>query len=447
MVTSGVWQRNIALKPATVPGDPGQVGQSSWARYLVLIWLLGMLFLLPLDLIKLPFNVTLVDCWVFLATPLFWLAFRQGQYVISWSYVLPMWLILVASFASSFVAPAPLSSFIVIVKEIYAYIWFVTLAALLARLHDRDFRLVLLVWTGVVFFHGFVIVGQFLSPALWRFIADLAGSVKDYELYRPAGLFANANPAAFFQALGFVPLVLVSPSQKVGVIGGVFLFLTMVMTGSMGATIAFLTGLTVAVMAIFLIGRLALILKLFAQLALILVLAAGVLSLVVSHNERYQAHFERIFFGRAERSSEGRFDLWRRGLDAYLENDVFLWGVGPENFREVDAKMTDNQLHNDFIAFAVERGLLGSLGLVLFAAVAVIRAGRLLRIGSQQPDQSRLAVVVFLGAMIATLVESLTHQIFHFRTLWVVLAFQEAMFFQLVPPVVRARKVVKCQVN
>jgi O-antigen ligase len=93
--------------------------------------------------------------------------------------------------------------------------------------------------------------------------------------------------------------------------------------------------------------------------------------------------------------------------------------------------MTDNQLHNDFLAFSVERGLLGTLGLVLFATLAVSRAAYMLLLGNKYPDRAQLAVVVFLAAMIAAMVESLTHQVFHFRELWLVLAFQEAMLYKM----------------
>jgi hypothetical protein len=52
-------------------------------------------------------------------------------------------------------------------------------------------------------------------------------------------------------------------------------------------------------------------------------------------------------------------------------------------------------------------------------------------ISHKYPDRAQLTVVVFLAAMIAAMVESLTHQVFHFRALWLVLAFQEAMIFKM----------------
>jgi hypothetical protein len=399
-----------------------------------MIWLLGTLVLLPVDLIKLPLNMILVDCWILLGLPILWLSFVRGHHGMSLSYTIAMWIILVASFASTFAAPAPKNSLVVILKEIYAYVWFVTLAAVLPTLNAKDFQRILVVWTGMVFLHGFVIVAQFLSPDFWRFTASFAGSLKEFEIYRPSGLFVNANSAAFFQLLGFVPLVLASPSKKVTMILGLLLLPTMLLTGSMGATVAFIAGLAVAVMVIALSGHLVLIIKIFAQLAIIMSLLGGLLFFIISQNQRYQDHIEQILLGRSERSSEGRFDLWQRGFDAYIDNDVFLWGVGPENFREVDPARTDNQLHNDFLAFSVERGLLGTLGLVLFATLAVSRAAYMVLICNKYPDRGQLVIVVFLGAIVAAMVESLTHQTFHFRELWLVLAFQEAMLFKMMTP-------------
>src|SRR5690606_5374458 len=100
------------------------------------------------------------------------------------------------------------------------------------------------------------------------------------------------------------------------------------------------------------------------------------------------------------------------------------WGIGPENFRYV-AKQ-GKQLHNDSLAFLVERGPFGLLGLILLFIVAFLRAGVLVVRAKRHPGVVSAALVVFLAALVAGLFESMTHQVFHFRALWVVLAFQEA---------------------
>ena len=419
-----------ASKPLSNASD--EAGQSSLSRRLIMLWLVGTLVLLPVDFVKLPLNTTLVDCWIILALPIFGLSFVRGSYTMNLSYAIAMWLILVASFASTFTAPSQRSALIDIVKEVYVYIWFVTLAAVLAKLSARDFRRLLIIWSAVALLHGLLMLAQFLSPEVWRLIASIVGRSSEHDIYRPSGLFLNPNSAAAFQLLGFVPLALAGLSRKVGMSLGVLLFLTMLTTGSMGATIAFVSGLMVSITAILLIGRLGLIIKMLVQLAIIVLLLAGLSYYVVSHNQRYQEHVERILLGRADRSSDSRFTLWEEGMDVYLDQGVFLFGVGPENFRELGAK--GKTLHSDFMAFLVERGLIGLLGLGLFAAAAVGRAAYMVLVYNKYPDRAQLTVVVFLAAMVAIAVESLTHQIFHFRVIWLVLAFQEAVLFKMMNP-------------
>lgn len=395
-----------------------------------MIWLIGLLVLLPIDIIELPFNVAFVDLWLLMGLPFVWLYFIRRRQRISLSYILAMWLILLGSFGSAFAAPDAPKSLIVILKEIYIFVWFITLAALLSTLGKMDFRRIMIVWFGVVLLHGFLIVGQFLVPDLWRLTLQISRAKEAYDIFRPSGLFTNANTAAFFQLLAFVPLLLANLPKRTTMILGLLLFCTMILTGSMGATLAFMTGLSVAVAVLTFKGHFTIVAKTFMQIGAVLLFFAAVLLLFISQNQTTREHFESIFLGRAEKSSGGRFYLWQRGLDVLESEEVFILGVGPENFRVYDGR--DKQLHNDFMAFAVERGLLGTAGLVLFAIIALSRAVYiLLATDNKYSDRSRLVVVVFLAAIIAAIVESLTHQTFHTRQLWLVLAVQEAMLLRM----------------
>lgn len=392
-----------------------------------MIWLLGMLVLLPVKIFHFPFNMELMDFWIFMALPTFLLTYSAKRHTpISWAYTPVIVFIFAVSFISVFVAPNPAKGLIVIAKEIYLFIWFLMMTAFLSTLNQNDLRRVMVIWSAVAVLHGLFIIAQFLSPALWQFTKSITGNVEVYDHYRSPGLFPNANAAAFSQLMGFVPVVLARFPAPIAIGLGICIFLSILGTGSMGATLGTMLGLAVALFIILVLSKKKIAVpKYFGPLLAAMIVFGGVFLFVVSQNEVYQKRLESIVFGRADRSSGGRFNLWERGVDVFLEHSGFFWGVGPENFREIDGK--DKQLHNDFLAFAVERGLLSVIALAMFGAIAFSRALYLFRTCTAG---SSLTVVVFMSAVAAMLFESLTHQIFHYRELWVVLAAQEAMIFK-----------------
>ena len=417
------------LIPADVV-DPSAQMTSLWSSHITMLWLSGMFFLLPIEMLKLPFNVTLVDLWIILGMPVIWLLVPRGQHVISLTYALPMWLILFGSLASILIAPSPINGLIVVLKELFVFGWFIAVTFSVVGLSDTEFRRILVVWRTVIILHGLIIIAQFLSPEIWRSTAGYLGRGAHYQTYRPSGLFTNANGAALFQLLGFVPLLLSKPSPKIGTILGILLLGTILPTGSMAAILALVAGSITVIGTLLMQGHLFVIGRNLVKLVVSALLVAALLFPIISQNQRYEDHLQEILLGRAERSSESRFDLWERGMRIFLDRGEFFWGIGPENFRVVDGR--DNQLHNDFLAFLVERGVISALGLGLFVLLAMNRAIQLFAMsGRRHSSGTGLVVIVFLAAMVSALVYSLTHQLFHNRQLWVVLAFQEAMYVRL----------------
>ena len=413
---------------------PTEAEKSTIFKRVLMLWMLGMVILLPMNIINLPLNMALADYWILVGLPFLWLFVIKGHYPISLSYTIATGIILFGSLASTLFAAKPSNSIIVILKEFYIFIWFVSLTAILSKLSTRDFHRFMTVWTGVVMLHGVLIIAQFLSPSLWQTISGFTRISVNYEFYRPSGLFicdtaGCANKAAYYQLLGFVPLMLAGFTKRNTVIVGIVLFLSILATGSMGATTAFLAGSTTTGVAVAVIRkRLGLLIKYVLRLTIAISFLAGVFFIILSQNQQYQEHFKSIIVGRAGRSSEGRFALWSRGLNVFTDRPISLWGIGPENFRVVDWQ--GKQLHNDFLAFLVERGVLSTLGLIGIAFIAMIRAVNLLLLNLKSTQRDQLVEVIFLAMIIATLVESLTHQIFHDRELWLVLALQEAMLYK-----------------
>ena len=412
--------------------------QSSFLSSIITIWLVGTVILLPIKILNLPLNFELVDVWIILGLPVALLFFivRPRQFV-GLSYIIPMWLVLLSCFLSSFAAPSPSNSLVVIIKEIYLFVWFITATILLYKLKAKDFRIVLYAWSIVVILHGLLIVVQFISPEIWSLTNSLGGNSARIEGYRAAGLFicdkaGCANKAAYFQLLGIVPILLAGFSKRTTIIMVITLLVSILATGSMGATLAFCSGLLIAGITIaFLRKKVFIVIKYFFRFLIAISLLGGLFYIVTSQNPDYRDHFEKIIVGRFEKSSGGRFDLWQRGIDSLLEHNAFFWGVGVDNFRVVDAAETDNQLHNDTLAFLVERGLIGVLGLALFAGIAIRRSISILQIAGKAPKPIHLELVIFLAIIAATVVESLTHQLFHSRELWLILAIQEAVYFHM----------------
>jgi len=419
--------------------DLSKTANAAWSSRLIVIWLAGIAVLLPVKILNLPFNFELADIWTLGGMPVVLYLYSLGRArKISLSYAIPMWFVLISSFFSAFTSHSPMKSTIVILKEVYLFVWFFVVLALLFQLSAKDMRSVLRVWSLVAICHGCLMIAQFVSPEIWRLTNALGGNSARLEGYRAAGLFicdkaGCANKAAFFQLLGFVPLLVSGYSKRITIILGALLFAGMMTSGSMGATIALSSGLIVSIFAIAYFKKsLSVMIKNFMRIGLALVILGGMLYIAGSESPDQMNHFERIILGRYDKSSGGRFDLWSRGIDVLLEHNAFLWGVGPENFRLVDASGNDNQLHNDTLAFLVERGLLGLIGLGLFAVIGMSKAVHMMQIFGKDPKRVGFGVVVFLAAMIATMVESLTHQVFHTRELWLVLAVQEAVLYKMI---------------
>jgi hypothetical protein len=435
-----VQQRNSggSDRISVIAVQPSEGNRSPVLRSMVVIYLLGMLVLLPVQFVALPLNLALVDLWNLLALPIAWLYLIRVHQPVRLSYIAPMWLVLLGSLIGMFSSHNPLDSLIVLLKEIYLYIEFLTLAALFASLDAIYLRRIMFVWVSVVILHGVLIIVEFVSFDTWQSIIAYAGRFGALDVDRPPGLFDNANGGGLFQLMGFAPLLLMcshdgplgrrSLSSNRASIVAIFLVLSIGGTGSLGATAGFLVGLIITLIAITIVsGRLGSVVKVLVRLVVAAVLLGGLFYGIISESPDFQSRIAYYFYDRAEGSAEGRFTIWQYGVNTLL-SEMPVWGLGPGNVRD---ELTGKTMHNDLLAFALERGVVGILGLVLFGAMAVYKAIRTLLIYKKHLDQAGLAVAVLLAAVIAALVESQFHQVFHERSLWLVLAVQEAMFFRM----------------
>ena len=138
---------------------------------------------------------------------------------------------------------------------------------------------------------------------------------------------------------------------------------------------------------------------------------------------------------RFSRGSYARIILWKTGLDIFIKNPLG-YGIGPAGFKEVGPEVggikftrkkrelvggikfprKKRELHNDWLSFLVERGVIGFLGIVLlFGALAKML---LQTIKTESSKREFLWIIGLSGMFIFTLGFSMTHEVLHFRHVW-----------------------------
>jgi O-antigen ligase len=341
-----------------------------------------------------------------------------------------MWLILLGSFIGALFAFNPLASIIFITKEVYLFVWCVTLAAVFANIEPSLLRRVLLVWTAVAVLHGALLIAEFVSPNFYLAVISFLeqfGPIDTRYFPRSTGLFQNPVWAALFQLLGFVPLLLLGLRRELSLLLGMILLLSILATASLGAFISLLGALVVAVLLLLLMGS---HLKFLVWLVATLILAAGLFFFSIRQSPDVLARFVHLTTDRVAHTAGERLSLFGGGTEVLFSPKSIL-GVGTNNYRD---EVENKTLHNDFLEFGVERGVIGLLGLVLLAGEALYSALKILRNQIKSGDTARPSGVIFLAMLFGILLESNAHQVFHFRTVWVALALLAATLFRMMSP-------------
>ena len=382
-----------------------------------------ILALVPIQFPELPLNLELADVLGFAVLPLLWVWIASEGRGVRAPYLGAMGLVLGVAALSAFFSEAPRRGLIVVAKELYLYAWFVSIATAFERAGDDGFRRLCRAWLVGAVVNGVVVVAQFLQPALLVRMNSAVAGLGHFDPYRASGFFSNCNVAAFYQVLAFVPLVALDlPARKLIALG-MFLFVTVVCTASMGALLALVAGLGFGLLLLaFVFNQWNAVLRLGLGVGISGGLLLAVVLVGANVFPEFGDRLEAMFFGRADRSAGSRFDIWKSGFH-FVWSGFPLVGIGPEQFHAVDGR----ELHSDLISFTVERGLLGLLSLVVLVVAAIGRALATVRLGIRQ---GRPWTLVFPAAVVAICVEAMTHEVFHMRQVWMALAIQEAVLWK-----------------
>ena len=296
-------------------------------------------------------------------------------------------------------------------------------------------RLVLVVWTVAA-----LAWAALLLSAHYRILpAGLAGMLQvNVGARRAAGPAGNnVNLAGSYLMVSFFVLLASSwprrrPLRVARALAGGLLLWALFATGSLGGLFGLAAGgVAIALGAYLRSGRTRGQVQALAGAALLagaLVLAsvlllAGLpragLAEVHSVSERARGSVLQQTVGRAGDSLAGRIALWSTAIDK--AGARALVGIGPGEAKgelgistgglDPDGTPQLKSLHNDYLAFAVERGVLGLAGLLVLYAVLLYRALGLLVVGTW----SDIGMPGLGAAAVGSAADSFFHEILHFR--------------------------------
>ncbi len=255
---------------------------------------------------------------------------------------------------------------------------------------------------------------KLIDAARWGLVvavplALVSMAVVGYD-HRPQGMFANPNVAAHFIGLSTIFLAMTSRSKAqvifwviVGVLGVRFAasFGALSMYCAAGAVVVWRTRRTLSRSGYYL------------ALVGTIILAVASVSFVLSPSNTidgatgaFGGGEDSVTFGadRFDRSRTGRIEKWQAGWENFVDTPL---GIGPDGVVNTGVTADVKELHNDWLAYLVERGILGLVG--LFGLWVVLwrdaRPGGVARI-----------------IIVATLVTTVVREVSHYRHWWLILA-------------------------
>ena len=420
----------VALPQARDRGFPVPAASTKPRNRASRVYLAAAALLAPLVVPAGPGQTALIDFVNLIAIAAFALFVvlpgRQGLRVPLFA---PLAVVMVGSLIASGFAPSMSLAALALAQDVYLFCWFVVLVNLI-RTRD-DLLLVRKAWMWAAVLVSLGAIGQFV---LHNGIGSLLGS----RGLRPRSTMYNPNMLADYLMMSvFVVMSLVRDVKRVvilpalGIIG-----LALLATKSNGGMIAFLAGLVVWAVFMAASGPANRRGSWLAGGVLLLSLAGAALWIGSEYGlggRVLAALSEHTFAGRMEHSTASRAHIWDQLQQAYAHSPL---GIGPGNSSSLTLGLADRErpdsyrskeAHSDYLAYAIERGPLGLIGLIAFMVglcgqVAVYWRGARRGKGGHTSRRAQLWAAAMLAIIVASAVHSLVIEKFHFRHYWVFFA-------------------------
>lgn len=369
-----------------------------------------MLLLMPLVSLQGPAHTTLMDAVSVLFLACFWLQVLVCRERVSAPLWLPFWLILIGSCLGLYAAPEPERALLEITKELYAYLWFISVAHFVSQ--RCRISTVAVTWVVIASTVAVLMSIDYHTQAFGGFFSDK---------HRAAGTFENPNMGGSYLVMAFfLAWALVGTGRRVFYVAMPIALVGCLATASNGTAMSLAAGIVVA--GVFYAGRR---LNLFIGIGCVAAaLAAG--SMGVNYEQLLRSSMDQFSQGKRDQiggtAMEGaseRLPLWLDAVDSLRRAPM---GVGPANFNRQGGSVSGDfhGAHNTYVGMAVERGLLGLVGWCAILAGAATVLGRLRTAAIR--GVRLLAVEPLCGALAAITAHSVVMEMFHFRHLWMFLA-------------------------
>jgi O-antigen ligase len=391
-----------------------------WSFYLILA-----LALIPVINPTGPSQLILVDPINFLALAIFFVAVLAGRLPIRFPFALPVFVALMGSVLAMSAAASVSYGVLALVKDAYLYLWFVALVTLL---EPRGSLLgVRKAWVWVACLETVFIVVQAIAVQH----LSLHEVLVDRRRFRAVGTFTNPNMLADYMMVSIFVLLGLAREVRWWLLAPAFalIVLGMVTTKSNGGLMSLLAGLATWAVAWAWTGGVR-----RDQLSGVLMFGvAAVIAATWAHAEfglgdqvvrQIEAH---SYMGSMGNSNDQREQIWHRLGDMMSKHP---FGIGPKQSsqqelqigeRERPESFGSKEAHDDYLAFLVERGPLGLLGLLIgFGMVVAMVLGARARIVQRlgDPEVGTALWAACVGGLAASSVHSLVIEKLHFRHFW-----------------------------
>ena len=392
------------------------------------LYLMTAAVLAPIAVPAGPANTALLDAVNVIALAAFLIVTLRHGAPVRFLFAVPMIVILARSLVASGNAISVSASFLSLTRDVYLYLWFVMLVAVMSRSADRV--RVRLAWLAAACALALGTLGAaFVQGDLSLPSLLMARGPRLSGTFPNANMFADYLMLSAFIALGLIGrlrLALLAPALAL-------LGLALLTTKSNGGLTSLAAGVAVWLPARAWYGGVALP-RVAGAVALALaglVLLGWVATQTGTGTEMVRRVRERSVLARISHSSESRQDIWRPLERKYEETPV---GLGPGNSssqpleigeRERPDSFISKEAHNDYVAYAVERGPLALLALLawtaqVFVMLLAARARTAAGAGHAAADPALLAAL--LGGLVGTCVHSMVIEKLNFRHFWLFLS-------------------------